>query len=114
MMIYVAAWDCPPCHGWANNVWPTFKDSPEFQKIAWRKIDAKTIRSAYSDSVWPEELRRFRDEAKLKGGVPRWVIVKDGKVFFDGRGTTAGTVSKDFADWSTEVVPALKNALAGT
>ncbi len=118
-MIYVSAWDCPPCHVWQRNHWPTFQGSPEFARIDWYKIDAPAIRTAYEDRYWQapkdrdgvaveRDLRRFRDEAGLTRGVPRWVIVKDGAVVLNGKPASGS----GFLSWTDDVFPALRKHLA--
>lgn len=113
-MIYVSAWDCPPCHVWQREHWPAFRASPAFARIEWYKIDAPRIRAAYEDRYWQapkdrdgveiaRDLRRFRDEAGLTRGVPRWVIVKDGVVVLNGK-PASGT---GFLSWTDDVLPAL-------
>lgn len=113
MVIYVSTWDCTYCRVWDKTLWPDFQASPEFQRIDWKKINAKSIKTAYEDQYWPQELRRYRDEAALSGGLPRWLIVKDGRLVFNGRGSVKGSnFTQDYPDWKAEVLPALKVALS--
>lgn len=114
LVIYVSAWDCGYCKVWSNNVWPTFKESQEYKRIKWTKIDAPRIRSAYEDQYWPGDLRRYRDEAGVSAGLPRWIVVKDGLVVFNGKGSVkGGGLTQDYPDWASEVLPAIQQALAG-
>jgi hypothetical protein len=50
-------------------------EQSRIQKVSWKKISAKTIKIAYEDQFWPQELRPYRDEAALSGGPPRWLVV---------------------------------------
>ncbi len=94
-MVYVAAWDCPPCIQWKNNYKPDFVASPQYKKLTLRMIDAHSIKTAYEASYWPEDLLPFRAyliERKWIG-VPRFSFLKDGKIVSSEWGVS-GWVSK--------------------
>lgn len=97
----------PALHRLGEHPWEGVQGNAEYTRVDWVKIDSPRIRSAYEDAYWPQELRRFRDQAKLKRGVPRWMVLKDDKIVFNGFGKKS-----DFPDWPSEVLPAIKKAPA--
>ena len=59
-LIYLAAWDCPPCIQWQNNYKDDFFGSVQFKKLTYRKIDSPRIKEAYDKQHWPPELDSLR------------------------------------------------------
>jgi hypothetical protein len=115
LVIYVSAWDCTYCKYWSNNTWPSFKESQDFKQLTWRKIESPRIKAAYEDQYWPQDIRRYRDEAGVSVGLPRWIVVKDGRVVFNGKGSVkGGGLTQDYPDWASEVLPAIQKAIASS
>ena len=94
IMIFISAWDCGPCQHWLRETWPGFRETVEFRRLDWYKIDSPRIRSAYEDEYWQapkradgkpggRDLRHYRDLSKLKSGTPRWLLVKNEKLLLN-------------------------------
>lgn len=94
-VIYVGGWDCPPCTRWKNTQKAHWLASPEFHKVTWVEVETPRLKEAYQERYWPADLRPVLAKLPRKGGTPRFLIVKDGKVvsneFGGGRWATTMT-----------------------
>ncbi|MDP1753229.1 MAG: hypothetical protein Q8L22_27565 [Reyranella sp.] len=79
-VIYVGGRDCPPCIQWKNTQKAGWLASPEFHKVTWIEVDARKLKEAYQKRYWPGELKPILDQIPRKGGTPRFLIVKDGRI----------------------------------
>lgn len=90
-VIYVGGWDCPPCTQWKNKYKAEWLASPEFRKVTWIEVDPPRLKEAYQERYWPGELKPILDQLPRKSGTPRFLIVRDGKVVFNGFGVSKWT-----------------------
>ena len=79
-VIYVGGWDCPPCTQWKNVHKARWLASPEFQKVTWIEVEAPKLKEAYQERYWPGELKPILNQIPRKGGTPRFLIVRDGRI----------------------------------
>jgi hypothetical protein len=87
-VIYVGGRDCPPCTTWKNANKATWLASPEFRQVTWIEVDVPRLKQAYQERYWPGELKPILDQLPRKSGTPRFLIVEDGKVVFNGFGVS--------------------------
>jgi hypothetical protein len=85
VVVNVYAWDCPPCIHWHNTYKKAWMNSAEFQKVRYVEIDSPTIRQAYNAKYWPDDLNPILKQTEGRG-VPRYLIIKDGKIVSDQYG----------------------------
>ena len=55
--------------------------------MTWVEVESPRLKDAYQARYWPEELRPVLASLPRKNGTPRFLIVKDGRVLFNGFGT---------------------------
>lgn len=79
-VIYVGGWDCPPCTQWKNTYKAAWLASPEIKRVQWIEVESPRLKQAYEDRFWPGELRPILDQIPRKGGTPRFLIVRDGRI----------------------------------
>ncbi len=79
-VVYVGGWDCPPCAQWKNTQKAGWLASPEFPKVTWIEVDVPKLKEAYQERYWPGELKPILDQIPRKGGTPRFLILKDGRI----------------------------------
>jgi hypothetical protein len=79
-VIYVGGWDCQPCAAWKKKYKAEWLASPEYGRVTWIEVDAPKLKEAYQERYWPGDLKPILDQLPRKGGTPRFLIVKDGKV----------------------------------
>jgi hypothetical protein len=103
-LIYLAAWDCPPCIQWQNTYKEEFFDSPLFKKLSFRKIDSPRIKEAYEARHWPSELEPLRQFHVDKGwrSVPRFIFLNNGKIVATNSGISG---------WQNNVWPAIQKTV---
>jgi hypothetical protein len=85
-VIYVGGWDCPYCIMWKNEYKAAWVASPEFKRVTWVEIEPPSLREAYRERFWPGELRNVLEQIPRKNGTPRFLIVQDGRIVFNGLG----------------------------
>ena len=86
-MVYVGGLDCPPCTQWKNTQKARWLASPEFPKVAWVEIDSPRLKDAYQPRYWPADLQPLLAQLPRKSGVPRFLIVRDGRIVSNEFGT---------------------------
>ncbi|WP_421997150.1 TlpA family protein disulfide reductase [Reyranella sp.] len=100
-VVYIGGLDCPPCRRWKQASLPDWLASPEYRRVAWIEVEAPKLREAYQERYWPGDLRPILDQLPRRGGTPRFLIVKDGRVVANEFGSSK---------W-TAIVTELKNLL---
>ena len=81
-VVYVSAWNCPPCFVWSNRYMAEIRASPEWRHIEWREVAAYTYMDTGYDERWPQDLKWVRDKLRIERGAPRWAIVVDGRAIW--------------------------------
>ncbi len=102
-VLYVGAWDCPPCTRWNNNEKKAWMETDSFKKVTFREVTTYTYKdTAYTDR-WPEDLRWVLKSTYVKEGAPRFIMIADGKVVMNAVGTKY---------WNERFLPALTHFAA--
>jgi hypothetical protein len=101
LLLYVGAEDCAPCRTWRREAKPLFLAGLDPDQLEYREVIAPRISQAFDESMWPADLQSHRASAKLVGGVPLWLLIRDGRVI-----EKAGGLSL----WRTHVLPRLERA----
>lgn len=101
-LIYISAWNCPPCIYWSRQYKPLFQTESAKKHIIFREVEAYRYQSIGEDGLWPEDLRWVRDELGIIRGTPRWIILNDGKIELSGRGS----------EWRNIIWPRLREIVA--
>jgi len=99
MVLYVGAEDCAPCRVWQRSLGADFRASPEFARLSYREVKARTLFELLNDEVWPAELRIYRARIDRTMAVPMWLVLADGKVV---------TQSFGASQWEGTVLPTLR------
>jgi len=85
-VVYVGGKDCPYCTLWRKKYEADWRASPEYKEVNWVEIEPPRLSEAYRESYWPGELKDILDQVPRRNGTPRFLIVKNGKVVFNGLG----------------------------
>jgi hypothetical protein len=102
-LIYVSAWNCPPCTAWAQLYRPKFEQSSLVSQVTFREVEAYNFARIDQDGIWPRDLRWVRDRLKLRHGAPRWIILSEDELISHELGLDG---------WSRKILPRLRE-LAG-
>jgi hypothetical protein len=102
-LIYVGAYNCPPCKQWELFKEPAWQKSPEAAQVELRKIMVPFFENTASDSAWPEDLRWVRDRTHARAGTPRFIVVVDRRVV---------QTSFGIRGWTERVVPLVAELVA--
>lgn len=100
-VVYLGAWDCPYCTEWKSKDRPAFKASAESARVSLREIDTPLLKRP--DFKFPADLAWLEAKYRTKRGVPRFLIVAEGKVLLETYGTSG---------WRTKTLPLLKELVA--
>ncbi len=98
-IIYVGADDCAPCRSWHRTYWPSFRDSPEFNRLEYREVRSPNLFEVLNKELWPEDLQGYRNEIKTDSGVPLWLVIADGDIVLAASG---------ISQWRDAVLPAIR------
>ena len=79
-VVYVGGWDCEPCATWKKRYKAEWVASREFARVTWIEVESPTLKAAYQERYWPEELRPVLASLPRKSGTPRFLVVRDGRV----------------------------------
>ena len=102
-VIYIGAYNCPPCKTWELFSEPAWRKTPEAKQVELRTIKVPFFTNTGSDNAWPEDLRWVRDRTNARSGTPRFIVVVDDRIV----GTAFGTNG-----WSQHVVPLIVRLVA--
>lgn len=79
-VIYIGGQDCPPCRRWITAYKDSWLASPEYRQVTWYEVEPPHLKQAYQERYWPEALRSVLAQVPRKSGVPRFLIVEDGRI----------------------------------
>ena len=102
-LVYISAWNCPPCFVWARKHKPEFEASPARPFITFREVEAYRYQAIGDESIWPGDLQWVREKLNQRRGAPRWIIV-DGKEFV--------AHGKGIRGWTKKIWPKLQQLVA--
>ena len=102
-VIYLGANDCRYCRHWESARRPELLASPEGKAAAYREVHGETLRKPIEAQHYPDELKWLGDQIGPMRGVPRFLLVVDGKLTLNVLGTEA---------YQHVFLPALRRAVA--
>ena len=102
-VIYISAWNCPPCFVWDRDDKPKWVASPEYKRVNFRIVEVPTYRHITYKPSWPDDLEWVRATLP-RGGAPRYLILKDNKVLLNAWGLKG---------WRKKAYPLIKKLVAG-
>jgi hypothetical protein len=102
-LVYVGAENCAPCDSWQRNQSIAFRNSAEFQRLAYREVKSPNLFSVLHDDYWPEDLRLYRQAISQGAGVPLWLVIADDQLVMHRAG---------LSQWQESVFPKIKSLTA--
>lgn len=99
-LVYVGAENCAPCENWQHNQGIAFRNSVEFQRLAFREVKSPSVFDVLHDNYWPEDLRPYRQSISRSAGVPLWLVIADDQLVMQGAG---------ISQWQESVFPKIKS-----
>ena len=102
-VIYLGANDCPYCRHWEASRKPELLASPEAKAFTYREVHGDTLRKPIEAKHYPDDLKWVAEAIGPSRGVPRFLLVVDGKVTHSVYGTEA---------YQQVFLPALRRAVA--
>lgn len=104
-VIYLGTNDCPYCRHWEAARKPELLASSEGKAASYREVHGETLRKPIEAAHYPADLKWLAEQIGPSRGVPRFVLVVDGKVVMNVMGTEA---------YQQAFLPALRRAVAET
>jgi hypothetical protein len=102
-VVYLGANDCPFCRHWEASRKHELLASPEGKAAAYHEVHGDTLRRPIEAKHYPAELKWLGEQLGPQRGVPRFVLVVDGRVALNVMGTEA---------YQAVFLPALRRAVA--
>lgn len=102
-VIYLGANDCPYCRHWQAARKPELLASPEAKAFTYHEVHGETLRKPIEAKHYPAELKWVAEAIGPSRGVPRFLLVVDGKITQSVYGTEA---------YQHIFLPALRRAVA--
>ena len=99
-LVYVGAENCAPCDKWQHDQKIAFRNSAEFQRLAFREVKSPNLFDVLHDNYWPEDLRLYRQSISRNSGVPLWLVIADDQLIMQGAG---------ISQWQESVFPKIKS-----
>lgn len=87
VVIYVGGWDCPYCIAWKNQSRADWLASDIARRVRYVEVESPSLKEAYQERYWPEDLRPVLEQVPHKAGTPRFLVVKRGKLVANTFGT---------------------------
>lgn len=101
-LVYVGAENCGPCDSWQRDQATVFRNSTEFQRLAYREVRSPNLFDVLNDNYWPEDLRLYRQAINRNAGVPLWLVIADDELVMQRSG---------LAQWQESVLPKVKSLI---
>jgi hypothetical protein len=102
-VVYLGTNDCPFCRHWESSRKPELLASPEGKAAIYHEVHGDTLRRPIEARHYPNELKWLGEQLGPQRGVPRFVLVVDGRVALNVMGTEA---------YQAVFLPALRRAAA--
>lgn len=99
-LVYVGAENCGPCDSWHRDQGAAFRNSREFQRLAYREVRSPNLFDVLKDNYWPEDLRPYRQAIDRTAGIPLWLVIADDELILQRSGLT---------QWQESVLPKIKS-----
>ena len=84
-VIYISAWNCPPCFVWERDDKPIWEASPEYKRVQFRIVEVPAYRHITYEPSWPDDLEWVRSTIP-RGGAPRYLVIKGGEILMNKTG----------------------------
>ncbi|MBI3704365.1 MAG: hypothetical protein HY244_11110 [Rhizobiales bacterium] len=101
-LVYVGADNCAPCDLWQRNQGSAFRNSAEFNRLAYREVKSPSLLDVLKDENWPADLRSYRQSIGRHAGVPLWLVIADDRLVLQSSGAS---------QWQATVLPKIKSLL---
>jgi|SoimicMinimDraft_9_1059737.scaffolds.fasta_scaffold24803_2 hypothetical protein len=98
-LVYVGAENCGPCDRWQRDQATAFRNSAEFQRLAYREVRSPNLFDVLKDNYWPEDLRPYRQAISRNAGIPLWLVIADDELVMQRSGLT---------QWQESVLPKIR------
>ena len=102
--LYLGTDDCPYCRRWESRTRDAFLASPEGRAVNFVHVKGRTLREPIVEAHYPPEFRWVFEQIGPSRGVPRFLLVMDGKLVMSAFGLN---------EWEDRFRPALKDLVAG-
>lgn len=103
-LLYLGTDDCPYCRRWESRTKDAFLASPEGRAVNFVHVKGRTLREPIVEQHYPPEFRWVFDKIGPSRGVPRFLLVMDGKLVMSAFGLN---------EWEDRFRPALKDLVQG-
>jgi len=87
VVIYVGGWDCPYCITWKNQSRADWLASDTAKRVRYVEVEAPSLKQAYQERYWPDDLLPVLEQVPHKSGTPRFLVAKKGKLVANAFGT---------------------------
>ena len=102
-VIYLGANDCPYCHHWEARAKGELLASPEGKAIRFVEVKGETLKRPILENDYPADHKWIFQRIGPSRGVPRFLLVIDGKITLDAYGTNR---------YTSVFLPAVRDAIA--
>lgn len=103
-LLYLGTDDCPYCRRWESRTKDAFLASPEGRAVNFVHVKGRTLREPIVEQHYPPEFRWVFEKIGPSRGVPRFLLVMDGKLVMSAFGLN---------EWEDRFRPALKDLVEG-
>ena len=103
-LLYLGTDDCPYCRRWESRTKDAFLASPEGRAVNFVHVKGRTLREPIVEQHYPPEFRWVFEKIGPSRGVPRYLLVMDGKLVMSAFGLN---------EWEDRFRPALKDLVEG-
>jgi hypothetical protein len=108
-VVYLGTNDCPYCQHWEARAKGELNEelhaTPEGRAVRYYEVKGETLRKPIDERHYPDELKWLGQKLGPMRGVPRFVLVVNGKVAWSVIGTN---------NYERVFLPALRQAIAGS
>lgn len=102
-VVYLGAYDCFYCQHWEARAKLELLASPEGRTVRYFEVKGETLKKPITEKDYPAELQWLARKLGASRGVPRFLLLIDGKIARSVYGTN---------DYETVFLPALRRAVA--
>ncbi len=89
-ILYIGASDCPHCRRFMAYDFDNFSSRARQMGLAVRTLNVASFRDIRDEGYWPADLKPLLAQFSNKGGTPRFLMVRGGRVVENVFGGTGG------------------------
>ena len=78
-ILYISAWNCPPCWRYKERDYPKWIKSDEYKHVKFEELEFPDYHVVNIDDGRPQ-YTWVRTKTFTEGGAPRWIVIVDGKI----------------------------------